>query len=183
MNSMEMSNNLSEISTNELMKVADYKSNPNKDSAYNATEILFKRWRCGVDTEFLVGLLESEKTYERLRGAYYLGELGGAVEGLLSSAVKLADDPLSSCRRAFVGYMITSQAYDEAIARGLAKCLLDFHLPVRLAVIKWAVGTAGKRLEKFSQLVEVRAGAVEPSFRNPLSDEFWSESSRKRAIC
>jgi hypothetical protein len=78
--------------------------------------------------------------------------------------------------------MITSEAYDEAIARGLAKCLLDFHLPVRLAVIKWAVGTAGERLETFSRLVEVRAGAVEPSFRNPLSDEFWSESSRKRAI-
>lgn len=45
--------------------------------SHAAENVLLKRWREGVDIEPLAALLQSEKSRDRSRGAYYLGEIGG----------------------------------------------------------------------------------------------------------
>jgi len=150
------------------------------DSIYEAQQCLFKRWRQGVDLQFLVDLLESEITRERSLGAYFLGEADP--HGLTDTVIKLAGDPLPECRRAFVGYMVQSNCYDEAIALGLAECLQDLELYVRVAVIRWAVFTSDERFDDFSRLVESGAGGREFRFTRPAANDFWRESERKRAL-
>jgi hypothetical protein len=118
--------------------------------------------------------LESEKTTDRLRGAYFLGESDPRGDAIKAPATKLADDPLPKCRRAFVGYMTNSGLYGETIAIGLAECMLDFALEVRLAAINWAVYTADDRFEHFAQLVEAGEGAT--SFKT------WLTPQMKRAL-
>ncbi|MER9231463.1 hypothetical protein NKI56_05050 [Mesorhizobium sp. M0622] len=150
--------------------------------SYRAGRELLERWRRGVDLEFLIDLMQSEKSSDRLRAAYYLGEVGEAVEGLRVPATELASDPLSDCQRAFVNYMATSGYFDEPIAKGLANCLLDLDLYVRTAAIKWAVSTTVERLEEFSRLVSSGTGRFELKFRNPLSNSFWGKALRERGI-
>lgn len=157
-------------------------NNGNDDAElnYRLGEELIERWRRGSDLEFLVDLLRSEKSSERLLGAYYLGEVGG-VDGLKVSAMELVDDPLSNCRRAFIDYVISSGCYDDTIADGMAKCLLDLNLYVRVTAMRWAILTSAEIFEQFSRLVESGAGGLEPKFRNPLSNDFLNESSLRRA--
>lgn len=147
---------------------------------YRLGEELIERWRRGSDLEFLVDLLRSEKSGERLLGAYYLGEVGG-IDGLKGPAIELADDVLSNCRRAFVDYVRSSGCYDDTIADALAKCLLDLDLYVRVTTMRWAIQTSAETFEPFSRLVESGAGGFEPKFRNPLSNDFLNESSLRRA--
>lgn len=168
-----MENNTTE---NLLKKVI---RNPERRIEYEG--LLLERWRQGVDLRFLVDFLQSEKSHDRLLGAYYLGELGVAVEGLKVAALQLASDALSDCRRAFVGYMTTSGYYDEPIANALAKCLMDLDLYVRIAAIKWAAHASEEIFVDFARLVEAGAGGLNPKFPNPISNSFWSDSSLKRA--
>ncbi|MDT3382539.1 hypothetical protein RNI52_34760 [Labrys neptuniae] len=176
-----MNGNISECSSEDIIKnlIPD---GLDGDLRYGAEQSLLKRWRQGVDLSFLVELIQSERTRDRLRGAYYLGELGAAVDSLKTSVTHLADDPLSECRRAFVGYIMNSGYYDEAIGAGLARCLHDLDLYVRVATIKWAVQASDKTFEAFSRLVKSGVGGRKPTFRNPTSNDFWNDANLKRAM-
>lgn len=174
-----MTQALSEKTTAVLMDNAK-NGDTDHDLSHRATWELFRRWRQGIDLEFLVDLMRSKKSGDRLRAAYYLGEIGGAVEGLKTPATEFASDPLPDCRRAFVGYMSNSGFYDEPIARGLVNCLLDLDLYVRTATIKWAVRTTAERLDDFSRLVLSGTGRFELKFRNTLSNDFWKKAVQDR---
>ncbi|MDX8525884.1 hypothetical protein RFM68_15330 [Mesorhizobium sp. MSK_1335] len=143
--------------------------------------LLLQKWRRGIELSTLIRLLKSESTPKRLRGAYYLGELGVAVEDLTDAVTQLASDPMAACRRAFVAYMITSRFYDSSIANALAKCFQDLDLYVRVTAIKWAVSTSVDNFEDFTLVVKSGAGRVEPRFPNPLSNKFWTDASADRA--
>ncbi|MBB4437156.1 MULTISPECIES: hypothetical protein [Rhizobium] len=175
------SDHFDERSTSALMNIIQDKDAGN-ENRYAATQSVLRRWRQGVDLEFLVDLLLSESSRDRLRGAHYLAELGQEVEGLNVAATQLADDALSDCRRAFVEYTVNSGRYDQTISNALAKCLLDLNLYVRVEVINWAVHISDERFENFSQLVEAGAGWPEFRFPNPLSNDFWNASILKRAV-
>jgi hypothetical protein len=162
--------------------LAQIRSSEDQAARYNARECLFKRWRQGIDLGFLIDLLQSEKTSDRLAGAYYVGELGETVEGLNGYVLALADDPLHDCRRAFVIYVCIARLYNRMIAHGLAKCLLDFNLSVRIAVIDWAVTTSEQNLESFFRYVESGAAVEKFRLRDPLVNEFWQEALQRRAI-
>lgn len=164
-----------------LMDEAGY-GDHNRGLSHRAGQEFLRRWRRGVDLEFLIGLMQSEKSSDRLRAAYYLGELGEAVEGLRIPATEFASDSLPDCRRAFVNYMSTSGYYDDAIAKALANCLLDLDLYVRTTAIKWAVRTTVDRLEELSRLVSSKTGRFELKFRNQLSNDFWEKALRERGI-
>jgi hypothetical protein len=148
-------------------------TNCEDDFSYRAQECLFKRWRDGIDLEPLIALLESKTTDERLTAAYYLGEAVPRGD-LRQSAMHLADDRLSYCRRVFVGYMTNSGLYSEAIAVALAKGLFDFDINVRIETINWAVYTSDDRFADFSRLVASGAGVRDT--------EYWRESELKRAL-
>ena len=149
---------------------------------YEMENCLLARWRREIDLDHLVDLLRSRSSSDRLRGAYYLGELGQAVEGLKTPALLLADDSLSDCRRAFVSFIWNSCFYDPAIANALAKCLLDLDLYVRLTTIRWAIRASEEIFADFSRLVGSGAGQRKPNFRNPLSNDFWNAANQKRAV-
>lgn len=171
---------ISDYPTEILLEMARYEGG-RTDIAVESEKILLKRWRVGYNLDFLIELMQSKKSGDRLRGAYYLGELGEAIKELEVPATQFADDPLSDCRRAFVGYMASSGYYDEAIASGLARCLVDLDLYVRVATIQWAVHTTDDRFQEFSRLVESGVDGLEPRFSNPLSNNFWKVAIRNRA--
>jgi hypothetical protein len=176
-----MAEKVPEYSTEDIIKSL-IRNDLDGDLRYRVEQDLLKRWRLGFDLSFLVELIQSERSRDRLRGAYYLGELGEAIDGLKVSIMPLADDPLSDCRRAFVGYATNLGCYDEAIGAGLAKCLHDLDLYVRVTTIKWAVHVSDEAFEAFSQLVNSGVGSRKPTFRNPLSNDFWNEADLKRAM-
>jgi hypothetical protein len=165
-----MEGDISAYSTEELLRMSSDQTN--RDLGHEADKCLFMRWRDGVDLEYLVKLLESNKTTDRLLGAFFLGESDPRGNAIEAPATELADDFLPRCRRAFVGYMTNSGLYRETIAVGLAKCMLDFSLDVRLAAINWAVYTTDARFEHFAQLVESGTGATDYST--------WREPQLKR---
>ncbi|RWF70028.1 MAG: hypothetical protein EOS26_24050 [Mesorhizobium sp.] len=163
------------------------KSTPGKENASSASVlddrgVLLNKWKKGIDLRSLVDLLHSESSSDRLQGAYYLGELGVAVEDLMIPATQLAKDPVATCRRAFVAYMMTSGFYNKSIANSLAECLQDLDLYVRVTTIKWAVEAPEDVFEDFSLLVKSGVGGLRPRFPNPLSNEFWIDASLKRAV-
>ncbi|MDI6026693.1 hypothetical protein QBK99_10875 [Corticibacterium sp. UT-5YL-CI-8] len=151
------------------------------DDRYVADREILKRWDRGDGLEYLIGLLQSETIGSRLLGAYYLGELH-PVEELKDAAMHLADDPLSDCRKAFVAFIHNSGDYDEEISAGLARCLHDLDVTVRVATVKWAIEISTTRFEDFARLIEAGIGRREPKFRNPLSNDFWNHSSLARGI-
>ncbi|MBB2672936.1 UNVERIFIED_ORG: hypothetical protein GGE44_002498 [Rhizobium esperanzae] len=175
------SDDLSRRSTLELLSLIQQR-NSSHENKYEATQSLLKRWRQGIDLEPLINLLLSENSHDRLRGANYISELGREVEGLNVAATKLADDALPACRRAFVEYVENSAYYEQAVAKALTKCLLDTDLYVRSAVIGWAIRTSDETFEDFSRMVATGAGRREPRFANPLSNDFWNESSLRPAV-
>lgn len=176
----ELKDHLSTLDASDLMEKANYEEGDDGVS-YEATWVLIGRWREGEDLQFLVDLLESGQSRDRSSGAYYLGEVG-PVNGLKAAVTKLADDPLSACRRAFVEYVTYSDDYDEAIASGLASCLCDLHLGVRLEAIRWAARTSDERFEDFSKRVRSGAGSYVPRFPNPSSADFWNEAIARRSV-
>ncbi|OWV61389.1 hypothetical protein ATY75_13205 [Rhizobium sp. N122] len=143
--------------------------------------MVFKRWGKGIDLEPLIDLLQSEKSGERERGAWYLDEAHPPADRMADVIIKLADDPVSNCRWRFVAYVTNSRLYSDAIADRLAACLLDLDLYVRAKTIFWAVVANDKKFAHFSEAVLTGAGTMLYKFRNPESAGFWRDSERKRA--
>lgn len=177
-----MKHDPSTFPTNELVKKIKILGKDDADFVYEAEQLLFKRWRQGEDLEPLIDLLISEKSRDRLLGAYYIGELGELVEDLRIPVTQLLDDSISDCRRAFIIYMTNSRYYDDDIGEAFAKFLLDLDLYVRVTIIRWGARTSAEQFEHFSRLVEAGAGRREPTFSNPLDADYWSESELRRGI-
>lgn len=177
-----MSEDLSNYSTEELIRLARGTAESSHGLSYKATEQAIGRWREGVDLEDLVKLIESEKSDDRIAGAYYLNEVSKDFVILKIAAIKLSRDALSTCRRAFVLYITTSGYYDEELAELLVKCLLDLDLYVRVSTIKWAMSSSQEVFLDFSKRVESGTGRPGPKFSNPLSNDFWNSSNRNRAL-
>jgi len=175
-----MTDDIPNAPTAVLMERASYDGD-DSDLSYRSTELLIKRWRQGVDLEFLVELMRSEKSSDRLRAAYCLTEIGEPVEELKAPATEFASDPLSYCKRAFVSYMTTSGYYDETIAKALEKGMAEIDLYVRVTTIEWAVLTSDDRFEDFSRLVLAGTGRFGLKFSNPLANDFWAASLQRRA--
>lgn len=171
---VRMESEISEKSTEDLLRMLRDEVNAKGDFILGIQECLFKRWRQGIDLASLANLLESEKAADRLRGAYFLGEADPPGEDLKDTVIKLAADPLGYSRRTFVGYMTNSGLYDEKIAIGLANCLIDLDLNVRVATMNWAVLTSDLRFDDFSRLVEAGTGVTD--------SEFWRGPELKRGI-
>lgn len=172
---------LSEQSTEFLLKQANYQTNQDTKTAYDASWTLIKRFSQQVDLEFLIDLLRSEDPRDRSRGTYFLSEMRGGIQRLKEPVTRLADDYLSESRRVFVDY-VGEALYDEETAKGLAKCLLDLNLFVRCAVIDWAVRVSDDTLESFVRCVESGGGMRKFKFHDPQNNEFWKEAERKRAL-
>ena len=153
-----------------------------KDFAYNALwETVFGRWRKGIDLEPLIALLQSEKSGERERGAFYLDEADPPADRMADVVIKLADDPVGHCRWRFVAYVTNSRLYNDAFAERLAACLLDRDLYVRARTIYWAVVVDDNTFAHFSEAVLSGAGTKAYSFSNPENTASWRESERRRA--
>jgi hypothetical protein len=153
-----------------------------EDFNYEATCNLLGRWRKGLELKPLIALLQSDVTRDRVRGCWYVRELGGPVEELKHPVTALADDWLHDGRWTFAYFMINSGSYDETIAMKLARLLVDYHLVVRKEVIKWAVYTTDEAFEDFSRLIESGASDLKHEFSDPVSTELWATSERKRAM-
>lgn len=178
-----MKNDPSEFSAAELVsRIQSAGEEDDRDFRYRAGRYLIGRWRQRLDLETLIGLLQSEKSSDRLLGAYYLCELAEPVEGLKGPVLRLSDDSISYCRRAFVEFMASAGYYDETIGIALAKCLRDLDLYVRVSVLKWGTRISAERFEHFSRLVEAGAGRRPFRFFNPLCDDYWNESELRRGI-
>ncbi len=165
---------LSDYSTEDLLRMSRKSTTDGEDWSYEAQQCLFKRWRNGIDLEYLVGLLESNTIRDRLLGAFFLGESDPRGDAMKEPALKLASDPLSNCRRAFVGYMTNSGLYSEKFAAALAECILDFAIEVRTATINWALYTTDDRFDNFARLVEAGTGTTDSAT--------WREPQLKRGL-
>jgi hypothetical protein len=156
-----------------------------EDFAYQAPwGAVFGRWRKGIDLEPLIELLQSEKSGERERGAYYLEEAGPPAEAMADFVINLADDASGDCRWKFVAYVTNSGLYSDHVVDRLAACLLDRDLYVRKHTISWAVSASDEQFTQFTEAVLV----VADSRANRLSilglpeqAAFRRESERKRA--
>lgn len=140
---------------------------------------LFDRWRDGRHLDLLAKFLESDLTHERHSGAYYLGEAVPRGETIREPVIRLADDALPYCRKAFVTYMLNTGLYDEAIAAGLTRCIMDSDFYVRLETINWAVYTTDARFDDFSLLLE--SGAARPESKT-WGDAFMTRATRALTI-
>ncbi|PDS81128.1 hypothetical protein [Rhizobium sp. L43] len=177
-----MISDFSAYATGDLLRMINDGGDRGEDFAYNALwGTVFKRWRKGIDLEPLIQLLQSEKSSERQRGAWYLDEAYPPADCMVDVVIKLADDPVGNCRWRFVAYVTNSGLYSDAIADRLAACLLDRDLHVRAETIFWAVVANAKTFAHFSEAVLTGAGTMLRKFRNPESTGFWRESERKRA--
>lgn len=178
-----MKHDPSEFSAAELVsRIQSAGEEDDRDFTYRAGRFLIGRWRQGLDLGPLIDLLQSGKTDDRLLGAYYLCELMEPVEGLKKPVLRLADDSISYCRRAFVEFIASAGYYDEPIGIALAGRLLDLDLYVRVSVLRWGIGASDEQFELFSGLVEAGAGGRELKFHNPLNNDYWNESELKRRL-
>lgn len=173
-----MHNELSEYSTQDLL---DLTTNKDGDVAYRASWTLFNRWESGVDVSFLIDFIDTEVVSDRLRGTYYLFEAAPRVDSVKNAVLKLADDVLAQCRRAFVGYLLDSGWYDDAAAVGLVNCIQDFDIRVRLKVIDWAIATTEARFEDFSRRVMADSTLVSNSARVSSTDK-WRTLIKRRGV-
>jgi len=168
--------------TNDLLRMIYDGEDHGEDFAYNALwGTVFGRWRKGIDLEPLIELLQSEKSGERERGAFYLDEADPPADRMADVVIKLADDPVGHCRWRFVAYVTNSRLYSDAFADRLAACLLDRDLYVRARAIFWAVVASDEKLAHFSEAVLSGAGTKPYAFSDPKNTAFWQESERKRA--
>lgn len=177
-----MPSDFSAYSTADLLRIAYDEESQANDLAYNALWAVFGRWRKGIDLDPLIELLQSEKSGERQRGAWYLDEADPPSERLADVAIKLADDPVDYCRSRFVTYATNSGLYGDAIADRLAACLIDRDLYVRAETIFWAVVASDAKFAHFSDAVLAGAGTNPYEFSDPQNTAFWRESTRKRAV-
>ncbi|WP_165927773.1 hypothetical protein [Rhizobium sp. BK376] len=179
---LSMSSDLAAYTTNDLLRMIHGGEDLGPDFAYNALwGTVFGRWRKGIDLDPLIELLQSEKSSERQRGAWYLDEASPPKDQIADIVIKLADDPISHCRWRFVAYVTNSGLYSDAIADRLAASLLDLDLYVRAETIFWAVWADDANFDHFVGVVLSGAGTKPYRFRNPQTTAFWRESERKRA--
>lgn len=146
-----MHSDLLQYSTKDLLELTNERAE--RDLAFEALQAVFKRWRDGIDVPLLIDFLESEVASDRLRGAYFLTEVSPRTVGMRDAVMKLANDDLALCRRAFVAYQISSDWYDDAVAEGLVSAIRDFDLRVRIQAIDWAIAATEERFEDFSRRV------------------------------
>jgi len=177
-----MTNELSEHSAEELLRMIDDEIDRGEDFSYRATWNLIGRWTRGIELEPLIKLLQSETSRDRSVGSWYVRELCGPNEGLKEAVIDLAKDGLHVCRWTVPYFIINSGFYDETIAMKLAELLVDNHLVVREEVIKWAVYTTDEEFEDFSRLIESGASASKHKWHDPAMEAFWNASERKRAL-
>jgi hypothetical protein len=179
---ISMPSDFTAYTTNDLLRMIHDGEDYGKDFADNALwGTVFGRWRKGIDLEPLIELLQSEKSGERQRGAWYLDEADPPADRMAEVVIKLADDPMGNCRCKFVTYVTNSRLYSDAIADRLAACLLDRDLLVRAMTIFWAVVISDRKFTHFSEAVLSGAGTKPYEFSNPENTAFWRESERKRA--
>lgn len=177
-----MPSDLATHATKDLLRMIHDGEGLERSVAYDALwGTVFGRWRQGIDLDLLVELLQSEKSSERQRGAFYLEESNPPADRIADVAIKLADDPIGECRWRFVAYVTTSGLYSDAIAGRLAACLLDTDLYVRARTIFWAAFTDDKKLAHFAGVVLSGASVKTSRFRNPETTVFWRDSEQKRA--
>jgi hypothetical protein len=163
----------------DLLRMMEGEEIANEDLDSPLQQRLFNKWRDGHYLDMLVKFLQSDRTHERYSGAYYLGEAVPRGESIRETVTAFADDPLPYCRKAFVTYMLNTGLYDDAIAAGLVRCLLDSDFYVRLEAINWAVYTTDERFAHFSELV--KSGAEAAKYEG-WSDAFLKRSARGLAI-
>jgi hypothetical protein len=177
-----MSFNFFMYSVKDLLRMIDNDEGYGHDFAYNTLwSEVFKRWGLGLDLEPLIELLQSEKSAERSRGAWYLDEADPPPDFLADVMLKLIDDPMSHCRWRCVAYLRNSGLYNDALAKRLVDCLLDTDLYVRTRTIVWAAGTNDERFAHFAEVVDATAGAKSSKYFSAKRAAFWRESQRKRA--
>lgn len=168
--------------TADLLRMMRDGNDYGKDFAYNALwRTVFKRWRQGIDLGPLIELLQSEKSGERERGAWYLDEADPPADLVADVVIRLADDPVGNCRVGFVNYVTNSRLYNDRVADRLAACLVDTDLRVRARTIFWAVVASNERFAHFSDAVLAGAGTKPYAFKNPDHMAFWQASESKRA--
>jgi hypothetical protein len=167
-----MHTDISGYTTADLLQLSRAKDR--NDLAYRALWAVFKRWDDGIDLSLLIDLIDSEVVSDRLRTAYYLYEVSPRFDSVKDAVLKLADDVLAGCRRAFVGYLIDSGWYDDTAAEGLVHCINDFDLRVRLKAIDWAIFTTDERFEDLSRRVAA-------DFDVPCRNR-WPERFKKRGV-
>jgi hypothetical protein len=141
------------LSANELLEFINFGSDKDRDLRRDAEAHLLQRWRDGIDLDPLIHMLESKTVAERLNGAFYLIDAVPRSDRLIDIATRLSTDPLTYCRKSFVGYMTNAGIYDDTIAIGLAACLNDPKPVIRAETINWAVYTTDDRFADFSNLV------------------------------
>ncbi|RYG90523.1 MAG: hypothetical protein EON58_19120 [Alphaproteobacteria bacterium] len=177
-----MSSDFTAYSTNDLLRMIYDGEYHGKDFAYNALwGTVFGRWRKGIDLEPLIALLQSEKSGERERGAFYLDEADPPADRMADVVIKLADDPVGHCRWRFVAYVTNSRLYSDAFADRLAACLLDHDLYVRARTIFWAAVVEDDMFANFSDAVVSGAGIKRYNINNPKNTASWREPERRRA--
>ncbi|MUO78112.1 hypothetical protein GOZ78_08660 [Agrobacterium vitis] len=167
-----MRNDLSSYSTRDLLQLAAVEND--RDLVYKAFWTVFRRWENGDDLSVLVDFIESKDANDRLRAAYFLFEVSPPSDMLKIAVLKLADDVMPECRRAFVGYLLDSGWYDETAAQGLVKGIQDFDVRVRLKVIDWAIKATDEQFDDFSRRLSADTAN--------LSAHTWKGRFKKRAI-
>lgn len=178
-----MSSDFTGYSTNDLLRMIYDGEYHGIDFAYNALwGTVFPRWSKGIDLEPLIALLQSQKSNERERGAFYLDEANPPADCMADVVIKLADDHVGHCRWRFVAYVTNSRLYSDAFADRLAACLLDRDVYVRTRTIFWAVVVNDDTFAHFSEAVLSGLGRKPYDFSNPEHTAFWRESERKRAV-
>lgn len=150
-----MKNDFSRYTSRELLQLTTNEND--RELAYDALQALFKRWERGIDVSHLIEFIETDDVQKRLRGTYFLFEVSPRIDSVKDNVLKLADDPLAECRRAFVGYLLESGWYDDIAAVGLVNGIEDFDIRVRLRVIEWAITTSDERFADFSARVTAAA--------------------------
>lgn len=177
-----MPSDFNRYTTSDLLRMIHDDEDYGEDFAYTALwGTVFARWRKGIDLEPLIQLLQSEKSADRERGAWYLDEAGPPAHCMADAVIRLADDPIGNCRWRFVAYVTNSGLYNDAVADRLAACLLDRDLYVRARTIFWATVADDQTFFHFSEAVRSGAGANPYKFRNPENTSFWREAEHKRA--
>lgn len=146
------------------------------DARYEADWELIRRWRAGLDLPHLIALMRSDSTSGRSRAAFLVEEVATAHEALCEAVVRLADDPLADCRRAFVKFVSETRLYNATVAAGLAECLRDTDLTVRLFSILWAIDASAASLDHIRRLIEADVDRCEPP-RTGTQGE-WREGRR-----
>ncbi|MBK5570678.1 hypothetical protein [Ensifer sp. SSB1] len=167
-----MHTDISRYSTADLLQLS--RAEDCDDLAFRALCAVFKRWDGGIDLSLLIDLIDSEVVSDRLRASYYLYEVSPRFDSVKDAVLKLADDVLAGCRRAFVGYLVNSGWYDDTAAEGLVNCLHDSDLDVRLKAIKWAILTTDERFEDVSRRVVA-------DFDMPCNNP-WTQRYKKRGL-